>query len=281
MPRKLNINDFRAVRWILKDSDFALVQGPEPPPSDLIEKEVWDGITTLPDDVAIRTSNHEGGVLKTLYNSWGFWIESLPTTYTKTNRLYMPMCDAAYDFDSAIFNLLHGFYRQSIDSLRSALELIAIGASYQLVNDDKEFNQWRSGQLEISFRNACDKIMKNTRVDALEKHLLETLKDNMFRQKSGKDPGGWVRRLYKELCNYVHSRPGFTNGDMWNSNGPIYDKNAVEISALFYIETMITCYFLVKLARPDFILSSNASDLFDVYNTSTTLIKNIYSYIFT
>jgi hypothetical protein len=37
---------------------------------------VWDGITQLPDDVAIRTSDHNGHRLKLLHRLWGDWIEA-------------------------------------------------------------------------------------------------------------------------------------------------------------------------------------------------------------
>ena len=53
MTRYLPTNDFRAVRKVLEADDFALSEGPELPPSDLIKAKMWSGIMTLPDDVAI------------------------------------------------------------------------------------------------------------------------------------------------------------------------------------------------------------------------------------
>jgi hypothetical protein len=49
MVSKLNSEDFRSSRMILDPDDFALGdEEPDPPPSDLIAREVWEGIMTLP-----------------------------------------------------------------------------------------------------------------------------------------------------------------------------------------------------------------------------------------
>jgi hypothetical protein len=58
MPKPLPLEDFRAVRIVLEDDDFALVpENPDHPPWDLIDRDTWNSIVTLPDDVGIRTSN--------------------------------------------------------------------------------------------------------------------------------------------------------------------------------------------------------------------------------
>jgi hypothetical protein len=54
MAKKLDPSDFRAARWTLEPHEFAISEGMDAPPSDLIDQETWDGITHLPDDVAIR-----------------------------------------------------------------------------------------------------------------------------------------------------------------------------------------------------------------------------------
>ena len=65
MPKPLPLSDFRAVRIILENDDFALVpENPDRPPLDLVGKETWNGIVTLPDDVSFRTSNDYGRVLR-------------------------------------------------------------------------------------------------------------------------------------------------------------------------------------------------------------------------
>src|SRR6266513_5600176 len=65
MAKPLPTDDFRAVRIVLEPSDFALgSEIPDLPPKDLISKKIWNDIVGLPDDVAIRTSNEFGSILK-------------------------------------------------------------------------------------------------------------------------------------------------------------------------------------------------------------------------
>src|SRR6266849_5241157 len=65
MSKPLPLTDFRAVRIVLEPDDFALgSESPEPSPSDLISEESWRSLVTLPDDVAVRTSNHYGTTVK-------------------------------------------------------------------------------------------------------------------------------------------------------------------------------------------------------------------------
>jgi hypothetical protein len=65
---------------VLEDEDFALVsENPDHTPRDLIERNVWNSIVTLPDDVSVRTSNEYGQLLKGMDRCWDAWIESLAT----------------------------------------------------------------------------------------------------------------------------------------------------------------------------------------------------------
>jgi hypothetical protein len=48
MSKKLPITDFRAARSKLEPDEFAISQGQDVAPSDLIEHEVWDGMMHLP-----------------------------------------------------------------------------------------------------------------------------------------------------------------------------------------------------------------------------------------
>jgi hypothetical protein len=282
MTRFLPTNDFRAIRQVLEEDDFALAEGPELPPSDLIENDTWSGIMTLPDDVAIRTSNHHGSVLKLMYELWSVWWVTIGET---EDLLHVPMLDAGDDFNAAIFNLLHGFYRQACDSLRSALELISIGAWYQLTGRDTEFQQWRTGQLvrDIGLNLACDGIRSVASTLHLETHLQTVLQDDLFRRGNRRtgEPGGWVRRLFGDLSHYVHSRPGYTNGDMWSSNGPIYDRRAAITTSSYYLQTMAGCYFMIKLARPPLELPQAALQLFTAQPMRTLQIaQETYRYLF-
>jgi hypothetical protein len=62
---------------ILEPGDCPSSCGDEPPPSDVVDKKTWHGITVLLDDAGIRTSSHHGGLLKTPYHVWRAWAESV------------------------------------------------------------------------------------------------------------------------------------------------------------------------------------------------------------
>lgn len=72
--KSLHANDSRAFRLMLEPDDFALGSDqPDKPPSDLIDKDIWESTKSLPDDVSIRTSNEYGKTLKTLGFYWDQW----------------------------------------------------------------------------------------------------------------------------------------------------------------------------------------------------------------
>src|SRR6516165_4630695 len=126
MVVKLDPNDFRSQRLILEPSDFALSDGaPEPEPTDLISERAWNGIMTLPGDVAIRTTGHQGERIELLYDLWSGWVCELP----ESGMVAHAMLDSADDFAAGLFNLAHGFYKQALFSLRSALEVMTLVCS--------------------------------------------------------------------------------------------------------------------------------------------------------
>ncbi len=178
MPRKLPEHDFRARRVVLTRLDFALAPKPEPPPSDRIDKASWSSIVTLPDDVAVRTSNHHGTTLRQLDDLWGAWIESIG----ENNALMASaMLDAADDFQAATYTALTGFYRLSVSALRSALELTTIGAWAQVCGKTKEYKKWQGGKLTLSFGQACDGLIAAT--SSLRDELRSTVSDSSVRSK--------------------------------------------------------------------------------------------------
>ena len=76
MPKLLPLTDVRARRTVLTRRDFGYAPKPASPPSDLIDKATWDSIVnTLPDDVAVRTTNYHGTTIRQLHDLWGAWIE--------------------------------------------------------------------------------------------------------------------------------------------------------------------------------------------------------------
>lgn len=233
---------------VLEPDDFALSNGePDPPPSDLIDPEVWHGILDLPDDVSIRTSDHHGTALAEMYRLWGAWIESIGDTQ---DLLFDSMLDAMDEYQAFIFNMLHGYYRQAVGSMRNALELVAIGASCQVANKSSDFKSWRAGEVELAFGSACDILGASSVGRRIDDRLASIAGDSLFRQRTQTSPGGWARRLWRNLSDFAHSRPAFTNADMWQSNGPIYTSVAFRLVCDHFYETMALSYLMVRLARP-------------------------------
>lgn len=278
MSKPLPLDDFRAVRIVLEPDDFALSSGDEPSPSDLIDKETWQGITILPDDVSIYTSNHHGSLLRILYKLGGAWIEAVSE---EQDFLYDPILDAADEFQATTFNALNGYYRQAIGCLRNALEQVTIGTYCQVCEKENDFTQWRAGQIELSFGRACDGLDEASSVQPLNAHIQVALGDSIFKQKTGGNPGGWARRLYSELSNYSHTRPGFTNVDMWASNGPIYVHEAFMSTVDIYLQVSAMCFIMVKLGRPTFSLPHDALQIFEAPKIkSMKIARAAYEHLF-
>jgi hypothetical protein len=140
MNKPVRSTDFRATRTLLPDEAFALVSGLTPDPTDLVPDDIWSGIMHLPDDVAIRTSDHHGSQLGTLYSLWGDWLEALGDQH---DELFARMLDAADCFQASTFESLHGYYRSALSNLRSAIELVAIGSLGNLTPDDSDYLRWK------------------------------------------------------------------------------------------------------------------------------------------
>jgi hypothetical protein len=242
---------------VLTSGDFGYAPRPAPPASDRIDKATWRSIATLPDDVAIRTSNHHGSTLRQLHDLWEAWVDS----YGEVQDCLLPaMLDAGDDFQSATYAALTGFYRLSASALRSALELTTIATWAQVTGKDGQFRAWRHGQSILSFGNACDGLIASTR--KLQDHLRTTVNDSLFDQKTPATEGGFVRRIFDGLSDFLHSRPGYPDGDMRQSNGPIYVKSAFKHVSWIQFETMGICFVLLLLGRPYATVSQNVVDLF-------------------
>ena len=126
MSKLMPLEDFRAVRIVLEPDDFAGGDGePDPPPSDPVGKDAWLGITGLPDDVAIRTSDHNGKALAEVCSLHSGWLAAIGDD---ADTLFDPMLDAGDDLQNSVFNALHGYYRAGFLALRSVVELMTIGA---------------------------------------------------------------------------------------------------------------------------------------------------------
>jgi hypothetical protein len=251
MTKPLPITDFRAVRHVLGPHDFALAGNQDdPPPSDQIDPKIWAGIMNLPDDVAIRISDHNGTRLRLLYNLWGEWIEAVGDPTSHQDELFGCMLDANDCFQCANFDLLHGFYRAAISNLRTALELVMIGTFGNLRPNDMMYASWKKGTEERFGFSGCRKqlseIYKGAKIEWL------------FTKTA------FPALIYADLCRFTHARPDASDGALWKSNGPVYDGEAILIAFKLSLDVYSLCYLLVKVGRPDFVLPENSTILFEL-----------------
>ncbi len=260
---------------ILTRGDFAWAPKLEPPPSDRVGKATWSSIVTLPDDVAVRTSNHHGTTMKQLDDLRGAWIESIGEN---NDLMSSAMLDAGDDFQSATYTALTGFYRLSVSALRSALELTTIGAWAQVCAKTKEYKKWRDGKLTLSFGQASDGLIAAT--SPLRDELRSTVKDSLFDQKTPASDGGYARRIYDGISNYSHARPGYSDGDTRQSNGPIYVKAAFNHVSWIQFEAIGLCFVLLLIARPKNTIPQAAVDLFaDVKRLKSRVTRAAFQFL--
>jgi hypothetical protein len=259
MSRKLPLTDFRAARSMLEPHEFAISEGQDVPPSELVDKEVWDGIVHLPEDVSIRISDHNGIRLRLLYTLWGDWISSIGDP-DKPDEIFACMLDAADCFQCANFNFLHGFYRAALAELRTAMELMMIGAYGSLNPADEDYVAWKTGTGELNF-SRC------------RRHLSGSLRKEQAKWMF--DKGGFLAAVYQVLCNYTHSRPDASDGALWKSNGPVYNNEAIRLTFFTSLSVSAICYLLVRLARSEFVMPEGSDILFELdwMPDYTTLVR--------
>ena len=174
------------------------------PPTNLISAESWHGIMTLPDDVAIRTTSYQGSRIEVLHELWSGWISAFPAQ----GIISAAMLDATDDFNAATFNLVHGYYRQSLASLRSALETIVFACECKATDDFAKWNRWLDGSEGVWFSSTCKKLRGLKDYILLEERSLQSLGTCIF-PTDDKSKVYWATSLYKRLSEF--SRAGQFN----------------------------------------------------------------------
>jgi len=270
--------DFRSTRIKLPPDAFVYAVGPDLPPQDLIEEDVWSSIMSLPDDVSIRTSDDHGTELKYMHGLWGSLIE---ISGEQKDVLCHSLLDVADESMACIVNSMVGFYRVAASCLRNALEITIHGAYYQRCKTLSEYLTWRTSDNEIHFGAACDDLNKLPDIESINDFLYNKMKDTLFDHKNSRYQGysgGWVIKLYSELSDYVHSRPSHSHVETWNgSTGPIYvSKSFGQVSSLF-CDTLALIYVLIKLARPEFRLPDQTEYIYKFPNIKPSKVS-VYSY---
>lgn len=265
MSKQMPPDDFRAVRVVLEPDDYALSSGePEPAPSDLVPEATWRHLTVLPDEAAVRTSNRHGTLIKILNELAGTWPICVGDA-VHADLVGLSMIEVINEPDASLYNMLVGFYRQAIDSLRIVLESVSIGTYCHLMARGSILQDWLDGTDPVKFNEVALGLQGAPQTKLLHEHLDRQvhigLADQAHRAKGY--PGGWVRQLYDKLSKYSHGRPLFNNTSLWQSNGPIYVGRAVAIVTGLFIETLVASYVLVKLCRPDFELPPEAQKILE------------------
>jgi hypothetical protein len=196
----------------------------------------------LPEDVSIRISDHNGTRLRLLYSLWSDWIEAIGNP-DALDEIYDCMLDAADSFQCANFNFLHGYYRGALAELRVALEIVMIGTYGSLNPKNENYLAWKKGAGELSFRR-CRKPLSGTLGKGNAKWMFE---DDAL-----------LNVAYKTLCDYAHSRPGSNYFQLWQSNGPVYNSDAIDLTFEMTLVVIALCYLLVRLARREFTMPENS-----------------------
>jgi hypothetical protein len=247
MSKEMPLSDFRAIRHKLEPHEFAISEGQDIPPTNLVDEKTWAGITHLPDDVAIRTSDHNGHRLELLYSLWGDWITATGDP-ERPDELFSCMLDAGDAFQCANFLFLHGYYRSAMAELRVVLELVIIGAYGNLMPSDPDYIVWKMSGSELGFTRFRKRMHAMLRSDQC-KWLLA---DEEFPHKA-----------FQQLCNFTHSRPNSSDGALWKSNGPVYSHEAAMLTFFTILSVYAICYLVVRMARPTFALPPDSRILFE------------------
>jgi hypothetical protein len=258
MVIKLDPNDFRSRRLMLEPSDFALGgTEPEPEPTDLISESAWNGIMTLPGDVAIRTTSHQGERIELLYDLWAGWVREMPTGSIVAHA----MLDSADDFGAALFNLTHGYYKQALFSLRSALEVMTMACSCMLSANQDRWDAWLRGA-ELRFAHECDGLQSSSLIQVFDQSVFVAAGGSLYMSNDGTVTKAWARNLYRRLSQYAHAREAASNAQFWESNGPIYSAEGMRASYHCFLETYALTVLTAKLAFSDLAMPEAANVLF-------------------
>jgi hypothetical protein len=70
-------------------------------------------------------------------------------------------------------------------------------------------------------------------------------------------------QTFRQLSNFTHSRPDSSDGELWESNGPVFAQNATTLVFFTAVRVYAICYLLVRIARPRFIPPRDSRILFE------------------
>ena len=165
------------------------------------------------------------------------WIWASPVNPESAPFMHEPGLIAFEEFDAAVFNAIHGYYRQAFGCMRGALETLAVAAGLAATKNPVEYGDWRNGK-EI-FIGKARRLLENT---SDGRRIDKAVSTPIF----GEDEyHHWLARRYKKLCAYTHGNPGHTNMDLCGSNGPIFVDGVLRRVEDELRETLALAYLLL------------------------------------
>lgn len=254
--RKITIGAYREKRAYLADHCFLNVPGggKRPRKKDMLGKQQWEHLMTLPTDVLLRTTDYLGPMIDDMSTQAHSWLTTMPGSPAAMPFMFEATLDTHDELKAAPFIAAHGWYRQATAALRNALEVMTHATRYAVRSDTRRFAAWRAGTTEPKFGNSVDIIASAPTVAAIESTLGGS---GLF----GNNPNGVLRDLYQDVCRYAHSSPGFTNADIWQSNGPVFIGAGFTQFWLDYCDSLIACYILLKIGYPALPLPSSMNSV--------------------
>jgi len=244
------VDDFRTLRHLLPDEAFALVEEGEEPPLVMIREEAWRGLMALPDDVVLRTTGHQGPEAEQCWDIYGECVKLIPLARAEESFVFEALMDVADAFQAASFSALHGFYRQAMASLRGALEVVVAAARFSLDDDRGGLTAFRyepDPAPFFRFTGDLDRVASHARSQALAKSMGS--QPLLMGRKNTR--AGWAWDLYQLLSRYLHTLPGATDGEIWQSNGPLWKPWAFSLFVRLLRETFAVSVLVCSLADPD------------------------------
>jgi hypothetical protein len=256
-----NPDDFRARRDFLQDESFGLPPDGPDPELDLIPERAWKALIALPDDVALRTTSLQGTIAEHCYDAWSAVVDSFPQGRMEESPMFEALLDLSDYLQSASFSALHGYYRQAFATLRSAIEVMIVTARFALFEGLDALRSWRYEDVPVA---AIRPVMDLDRLAGLDTvtQLNVAMAPRVFANGAGTQREGWVWETFQVLSKYAHVTPGYTDGELWRSNGPVWVPSAFVLYVAMLREVLAISALLGRLADPELNRPGNPGDSF-------------------
>ncbi len=258
---RLPPDDFRSTRAYLPDEAFALVSDKPDPPIDRIDEKDWKGMIALADDVVLRTTSFQGKLAGHCYDAWAAVVDTFPQKRFEEPPVFEALLDLSDYLQSSSFSAMHGFYRQAFATLRSAIEIMVVTTRFSLFDGHAALQSWRHEEdsaARIYFTKDLDQLAKNSEVVRLNQAMAPTV----FINGEGRQREGWVWATYQCLSKFTHGIPGYTDGELWMSNGPVWVDWVFALYIQMMREVLGISVLLARLGDPELDLGSDILQLF-------------------